>query len=94
MAFGVVLRNLRTKKGISIKKMAKDIGLDYTYISKLENSRVNPSSDVVKKISGYLNYSSDELLLLAGKIPDDIKEILINNPREAARYLRRKFLAD
>lgn len=94
MAFGAVLKNLRTKKGISIKKMARDIGLNYTYISKLEHSKVNPSSDVVKKISDYLDYSSDELLLLAGKIPDDIKEILINNPREAARYLRRKFVAD
>jgi transcriptional regulator with XRE-family HTH domain len=92
MPFGDVLRELRAKKGVGIKKMAKDIGLNYTYISKLENSKVNPSSDVVKRISRYFDYSCDELLLAAGKIPDEIKEILINNPREAAKYLRRKFL--
>ena len=94
MSFGEVLKELRTSKGIGIKKMAKDVGLDYTYISKLENSKANPSSKVVGKISEYFSYNADELMLSAGIMPKDIEEILRNNPREAVKYLRRKFLGD
>ena len=91
MSFGKILRTLRTQKGISIKKLAPEIDLDYTYISKLENSKVNPSSKVVKKISRYFRYNSDELLITAGKIPKDVEEILKNHPKEAIEYLRSNF---
>ena len=91
MSFGEVLKDLRTKKGLSIKKLAPEVGLNYTYISKLENSKVNPSPKVVKKISRYFHYNSDELLVTAGKIPKDVEEILKNNPKEAIEYLRSKF---
>ena len=94
MEFGDLLKNLRKKKGVSIKKMAKELGLNYTYISKLENSKVNPSSNVVERISDYFSYNSDELMLSAGKIPKDIEEILRNNPEESVKYLRKRFGAD
>ena len=91
MSFGTVLKKLRTKKGISIKKMAPEVELDYTYISKMENSKALPSQKVVEKLSEYFQYDSDELTMMAGKIPEDIEHILKNNPKEAIEYLRRKF---
>ena len=91
MKFGSLLKKLRTEKGVSIKKIAPHLGLNYTYISKLENSKVNPSQEVVKKISHYFNYDSDELLTAAGKLPKDVQDILRNNPKEALNYLRTKF---
>jgi len=91
MTFGELLKDLRLKKGKSIKTLGQELGLNYTYISKLENSKVNPSPKNVKKISRYFKYNSDELLLSAGKIPKDIQEILKNHPKEAIDYLRRKF---
>jgi len=93
MEFGKTLKQLRTKRGVSIKKLAPEIGLNYTYISKLENSKVMPSPKVINKLSRYFNYSTDELMLMAGKIPSDIQEILKNNPKEALNILRRKFCA-
>lgn len=91
MNFGELLKNLRMKKGISIKKLAPVLGLDYTYISKIENSKLYPSSEVVEKFAKYFNYNSDELMLSAGKIPEDIQDILQNNPNEALKYLRKRF---
>jgi transcriptional regulator with XRE-family HTH domain len=91
MNFGAVLKNLRNTKGIGIKQLASELDLDYTYISKLENSKSIPSSKVIKRISKYFHYSSDELLLMVGKLPRDIEEILRNHPEEAAEYLRSKF---
>jgi transcriptional regulator with XRE-family HTH domain len=91
MTFGRLLRKLRTKKGVSIKQLAPALGLNYTYISKLENSKVNPSSEVVEKMSHYFDYDSDELMVAAGKLPKDVENILKNNPQEAVNYLRKKF---
>jgi transcriptional regulator with XRE-family HTH domain len=91
MGFGDILKDLRMKKGKSIKTLGQELGLNYTYISKLENSKVNPSPKNVEKISRYFNYNSDELLLSAGKIPKDIEEILKNHPKEAIEYLRKRF---
>lgn len=91
MTFGELLKDLRTKKGKSIKALGQELGLNYTYISKLENSKVNPSIKSIKKFSRYFKYSSEELLLSAGKIPRDIEEILKNHPKEAIDYLRGKF---
>jgi len=91
MEFGKLLKELRNKKGISIKKLAPELGLNYSYISKLEHSKVYPSPKVIKKLSHYFNYNSDELMLSAGKMPEDIGKILKNNPKEAVEYLRRKF---
>ena len=91
MDFSVLLKDLRTKKGKSIKKLASEVGLNYTYISKLENAKVKPSLKVIDKFSYYFNYSTEELMIAAGKIPKDIEKILKGNPKEAIRYLRSKF---
>ena len=91
MDFSRLLKHLRTKNGVSIKKLAAEVGLNYTYISKLENAKVRPSPEVIDRFSHYFNYSTDELMIAAGKIPKDIEEILKGNPKEAIKYLRRKF---
>jgi hypothetical protein len=46
---------------------------------------------VIGKVSEYFNYNRDELMLLGEKIPEDIKRILRDNPKEALSYLREKF---
>ncbi len=91
MNFGKILKNLRNKKGISIKKLAPEVGLDYTYLSKLENSKVNPSNEVIEKFSHYFNFDLDQLSISAGKVPEDIKDILMNNSKEAVGLLRKRF---
>lgn len=94
MTFGNLLRELRYKKDIGIKKLATAIDVDYAYISRIENSKIKPSERVIERISKYFNYSKDELMLLGDKIPEDIKEILRENPDEALSYLREKFSGD
>jgi transcriptional regulator with XRE-family HTH domain len=91
MNFGRILRRLRREKGVSIKQLAPAVGVSYTYISKLENSRVSPSPEVVERLSHYFDHDSDELMFAAGKIPKDIITILQSNPQEAASYLRKRF---
>ena len=89
--FGSIMRELRKKKGIGIKKLAPDLNLDYTYLSRIENDKVYPSEHVIEKIANYFEYDKDELMLKADRIPKDIKEILRDNPQEALSYLRERF---
>jgi HTH-type transcriptional regulator, competence development regulator len=89
--FGEVLRQLRTKTGLGIKGLAPELGVTYSYLSKLENNEVGPSEKMVDRVARYFRYDRNRLLLAAGKVPEDILEILRNNPDEAVRFLRERF---
>ena len=91
MDFGTLLKSLRERDALGIKRLAPKLAVSYTYLSKLENNHVMPSEQVIDRISKYFNYSKDELLLAADKIPEDVRRILRENPREAVEYLRSGF---
>lgn len=91
MKFGKILRSLRAKEKIGIKKLAPQIGVSYSYLSKLENNEIGPSAELVDRIAVYFDYDRDRLLLSAGKIPDEILKILSDNPDKALKYLRERF---
>ncbi|WP_220198282.1 helix-turn-helix domain-containing protein [Ktedonospora formicarum] len=91
MEFGVLLRSLRRKKGIGIKRLAPDLGVSYTYLSKLESNKVRPSKELVERIAHYFSYDQNRLLLAAEKVPNDILEILREHPEEALEVLRERF---
>ncbi len=88
------LQLLRKKKGIGIKPLAKQVKVNYTYLSKIENDKANPSKETIRRIADFFNVDSDELIILADKIPDDIERILRENSKEAIRLLRREFGSD
>ena len=90
-SFGAILRQLRTQSGVSLKRLAPELGVTYTYLSKLENSEVGPSEQMVGKVAKYFEYDPDKLLLTAGKVPQEVLQILRDNPDEALEFLRERF---
>ena len=93
MDFGSLLKILREKSGLSIKRLAPELDVNYTYLSKLENNKVSPSEELVERVSHYFSYNKEELLLAANKIPEDVLRILRENPTEAIAFLRKEFAA-
>jgi HTH-type transcriptional regulator, competence development regulator len=91
MEFGDILRELRAEAGLGIKRLAPDLGVSYTYLSKLEGNHVRPSEDMVRKVAHYFNYDEDRLLLSADKVPPDVLQILQEHPDEAIEYLKERF---
>jgi transcriptional regulator with XRE-family HTH domain len=89
--FGDILRQLRANRGVGIKRLAPELGVTYTYLSKLENSEVGPSEEFVTRVAHYFKYDRDELLLSAGKVPKEILEILRTHPQDAIEFLRERF---
>jgi transcriptional regulator with XRE-family HTH domain len=88
MAFGNLLRELRQKQKVGIKQVARDLGVNYTYLSKLENEKAKPSQHFVEKIADYFGCDKDLLCIAADKIPEDAMEAIRRQPAEALKFLR------
>ena len=91
MEFGQLFRRLRAHRGLGIKRLAPELGVTYSYLSKLENGEVGPSEEFVSRVSKYFHHDKNELLLSAGKVPADVLEILRSNPQDAVKFLRERF---
>ena len=96
MEFSECLRTLRKEARLSQRELAERIGVDFTYLSKIENRRVEPPSETVLKnvareLAGVLRQDetelADQLITLAGKVPSDLAKTLARNP-QAVRFLR------
>ncbi|QRM53646.1 helix-turn-helix domain-containing protein [Sinorhizobium sp. BG8] len=59
--FGVAVRHLRERKGVSQKEMAKALGVSPAYLSALEHGRRGmPTFDFLQRVAGYFNIIWDE----------------------------------
>jgi len=90
MTFGETVRQWRVARKKNQRELAAEVGIDFTYLSKLENGRMPaPSESTIRKIAEVLGHADevDTLLLLADKVPDDVKPI-ITSSREAPALLR------
>ena len=89
--FGEVIKNSRKDKGLSQRKLASLIGIDFTYLSKLENNRVDypPREDIIRSIAKNLDLNQEELIFLAGRIPERDSELLKQHYQSMAVLFRR-----
>jgi|SRR5687768_17978362 len=86
--FGDALREFRRAIGMSQRELADRAGLDFSYISKMENNRIPPpAADTIVLICKILNIGSEELLSLTGKIPSKMRSDVIAN-KNAFRFLQ------
>ncbi|MDF7636950.1 helix-turn-helix transcriptional regulator [Leuconostocaceae bacterium ESL0958] len=60
--FGKRLNALRTKEGVSVRKMAREIGTSSGTIADLENGYSKPSFDVLIGIADYFDMALDDLV--------------------------------
>lgn len=86
--FGSALRDLRRRARLSQRALAGQTGLDFSYISKLENGRLPPpAADTVVAICRVLGEPPEALLALTGKIPSEVQQALSTNAG-AQRFMR------
>jgi HTH-type transcriptional regulator, competence development regulator len=84
MLFGERLHQLRKAKGYTLRDLAAKVGVGFTYISKAENSKLAfadyPGEALIVKLAVALDADADELLLMAEKIPPQIKKRVLERP--------------
>lgn len=92
--FGEQLRKLRQDKPLGIKELAPELDVTYTHLSNIELGYKKPSVDFIDRMAKFFGLDKEKkeyLMILAGYIPDDISEILLEHPGEAPQYLRSRF---
>lgn len=75
MTFGDHIKALRKKRRMTQRELADQLGVNFTYISKIENDKLEvlPSEDLIRRMAGVLATDAEELLDLAGKL--DLKQL-------------------
>ncbi|MBD2043773.1 helix-turn-helix domain-containing protein [Microcoleus sp. FACHB-672] len=89
--FGQLILNARKAKGYSQRQLAKLLSLDFTYLSKLENDRGDyaPKEDVIRSLARNLDLNEEELIFLAGRIPQGDEDFLKQNYKDMSVLFRR-----
>lgn len=67
--FGTYLRTQRKRSGLTQQQLAKLTGIDFTYISKLENNVAPaPSIQTLRRMADAFNVSDHEVCAAAGRL--------------------------
>lgn len=86
--FGKRLKELRTKKRMTLKEVGALLGVSLHAISKYESPTANstPSPENISKLAGYFEVSTDYLLgRTDNPIPTDRKEITLEKPDDISQ---------
>lgn len=89
-SFGERLRRARRNQGLTLRQLAEQVGVDFSYLSKLENGRLPPAADdTIVRISEALQMDPDLLFAVARKVPTDFRQRVREAPPETALLLRK-----
>ena len=92
--FGDFLRRQREARlagdaEFSVRRFAARVGLEPSYLSKIERGVAAPPSEAtIRRIAGALAFDADVLLALAGKVAADLQESIRRRPRLFAMLIR------
>jgi len=82
--FGDRIRELRNAKGYSLRQLAPLVGVGFSYLSKVENGKLDfdgsASESLIHRLADVLEADEEELLLLAEKVPEPIRRRVIARP--------------
>jgi len=87
---GDLLRATRIAKGYSLRKFASMVDVSPTYLSQVEQGKVDrpPTAERVRSMAELLGQDPDEWIALAGRIPDDLRDIIKSEPQAMPALLR------
>ena len=89
MTFGEQLRQLRKEKKMTLRVLAEVAGVDFTYLSKIENDKAgySPGADTIRVLAVILGVDPLELLRLADKVPPELQGL--TEDAKARRFFNR-----
>ena len=93
MTFGSHIRARRERlrcddPTFSVRQVAQRIGVEPAYLSKIERDQVAPPSEAtIARLAAELGEDADMLLALAGKVSDELRQIIMRRPQLFAQLL-------
>jgi len=73
---GEYIRRLRRCKGWTLLELARETGLSYSHLSRLENDKNLPNPETVVTLARALDGDLDQMLLLAKCLPQALLDLL------------------
>ncbi len=79
----------RSDRRFSLRQLAQRVGVEPSYLSKVERGDVAPPSErTIARLAGELGEDPDVLLALAGKVSSDLAEIIRKRPQLFGQIIR------
>lgn len=94
LEFGSHLRVIRLEprdkgKAPSLRRVATEVGIEPSYLSKIErNIEPPPSEKTILRIAEVLGEDPDVLLAMAGKVSSDLRKIICKRPVLFSKLIR------
>ena len=92
--FGTYLRERREARlagdrSFSVRQLAARIGVEPSYLSKVERGETAPpSEEKILRLAAELDEDPDVLLALAGKVSSELQAVIRRRPRLFAELIR------
>lgn len=90
-----MLKKIRVERGLSLREVAKRSGLSHSYINLLEKGKhpttkvpINPSPDILKRLSKAYNYDYIELMEAAGYVVEGDEKDRLETETEIDRVFK------
>jgi transcriptional regulator with XRE-family HTH domain len=75
--FGPIVRTLREARGLSLRTLARRIGLHASYLSRIETGqKPPPAAETIEKLAAALDVPAEALLAVTGKVPARMRTML------------------
>ena len=88
MPLGDLINKSRVTKRLSLRGLAREVGIVPSYLADIENDRRTPSESVLRRISAILDLDFDDLMQQAGRLGEEAEHYL-RHERLAGQLFRR-----
>ena len=88
MTLGDRIQELRAEKRMSMRGLAKSVGVTPMHISNIEKGFTTGSSELIAKIAKALETDPDKLLHLADRVDPEAIDVIQKNPQAVPSFLR------
>lgn len=77
-SFGEYIREKRKERRVSLRKLAEQLGINFSYLSKIENNELAPpSEEKILALAKALELDSDYLFNLADKPSEELAHLAV-----------------
>ena len=88
MPLGDLINSARIAKGLSLRRLAREVDIVPSYLADIENDRRIPSESVLRRLSATLGLDFDALMQQAGRLGEEA-ELYLRQEKLAGQLFRR-----
>ncbi len=79
---GERIKRVRQERQLGLRELAGKLGISATYLSRIETCQEAspPAEKVIRNLADLLQDNFDELMQLAGRVPEEVEDLIKGDP--------------